>query len=441
MNFVFEDTQEYRNLVRGDNQNHQNCNRLTCAPFVNLIRTLSFYNSSINNDSVHFDFNSDDIPDRYIIPVGTHNDPHNWGGGELSEYENYESVFDNLNSTYLSDLQSKKAFLLFDNSLEGFHEDWVFKFLHHECERYKIHPNQIIYITGNLMVETQYDSWLDSNPQEFRINPLPFPYFEMDVHVFTKDLPQGNTTTPPTFTEQLEYKTKNEKDIKLYSCLNKKPRSHRVNFYKLLYSNNLLDKGLVSMESFGSHASNFGGNENSKFCNHSFSNEYIDEIKKTLPSRIYGKSNEEHTPDYYVTRFHPEVTLDSWIQVISETYFYDEYPTLFVSEKTFKSIASSQPFIIMGNKNSLVELKKLGYKTFGDFWDESYDSMEGCERMDAIIQLLKDIDSIDNKLEWFSAMKDILEHNKNVITNNFVNETPYVYDKVLKLYNNDSISR
>ena len=61
--------------------------------------------------------------------------------------------------------------------------------------------------------------------------------------------------------------------------------------------------------------------------------------------------------------------------------------------------------------------------------------------MDAIIQLLKDIDLIDNKLEWFSAMKDILEHNKNLLRENFVNRTPYVYDKVLKLYNNDSISR
>jgi len=441
MNFVFEDTQENRNLVKGDNQNHQSSDRLTCAPFVNLIRALSFYSNSIKNDSVYFNFDLDDIPDRYIISVGTHNDPKNWAGGELSGYENYPSVFDNLNSTYLNDLQSNKAFLLFDNSLEGFHEDWVFKFLHYECDRYNINPNQIIYITGNLMVETQYDSWLGSNPQEFRVNPLPFAYFEMDVHVFTNNLPQGNTTNPPTFTEQLEYKTKNEKDIKLYSCLNKKPRSHRVNFYKLLYSNNLLNKGLVSMESFGVHGNDFGGNRNNKFCNHLFSNEYIDEIKKTLPSRIYDKSNEEHNPDYYVTRFHPQVTLDSWIQVISETYFYDDYPTLFVSEKTFKAITSSQPFIIMGNKNSLVELKKLGYKTFEDFWDESYDSMEGCERMDAIIQLLKDIDSIDNKLEWFVGMKDVLEHNKNVIKNNFVNKIPYVYDKVLKLYNNDSISR
>ena len=441
MNFVFEDTQEKRNLVRGDNQNHQNCNRLTTAPFVNLSRTLSFYNSSMKDNSNHIDFNSDDIPDKYIIPVGTHNDPQNWAGGSLSEYKNYSSVFDNLNETYLKDLQSGKAILLFDNSLEGFHEDWVFKFLHHECKRFHINPTQIIYITGNLMVESQYDSWLISNPKEFRLNPLPFAYFEMDVHVFTNDLPGGNSTSPPTFSEQLEYKTNNEKDIKLFSCLNKKPRSHRVNFYKLLYFNNLLNKGLVSMESFGAHSSDFGGNKNNKFCKHTFSNEYINEIKETLPSRIYDKSNEEHNPYYYVTRFHPQVTLDSWIQIISETYFYDDYPTLFVSEKTFKAITSSQPFIIMGNKNSLVELKKLGYKTFGDFWDESYDSMEGCDRMDAIIQLLKDIDSIDNKLEWFVGMKDILEHNKNLLRKNFVNHIPYVYEKVLKLYNNDSISR
>jgi len=440
MNFVFEDTEEQRNLVRGDNKNRAQCNRLTTSSFVNLIRCLNEFNDSVRGTCSHFDLNN--IPEKYIIAVGTHNDPQNWGGGILSEHENYPSVFENLSETYLKDLQSKKAILLFDNSLEGFHEDWQFKFLHHECERFDINPTQLVYITGNLMVESQYDSWLISNPKKHRLNPFPFANFQMDVYLFSRELPIGNSEYPPTFIEQLEYKTNNEKDIKLFSCLNKKPRNHRVNFYKLLYFNNLLKKGLVSMESFGDYnVSDFGGNENNKFCKYIFSNEYIDEIKQTLPSRIDGKSNEEYTPDYYVTRFHPQASLDSWVQVISETYFYDDYETLFISEKTFKVIASSQPFIMMGNKNSLVELKKLGYKTFEDFFDESYDSMEGCYRMDAIIQLLKDIDSIDNKLEWFSSMKDILEHNKNLLRENFVNRTPYVYDKVLKLYNNDSISR
>lgn len=435
MNFVFEDIENRHNLIRGDNQNRAQCNRLTTAPFINLIRCLYDLNESFEGKYPYFELS--EKPERYIICVGTHNDPQNWGGGDLSEHEDYPSVFENINDTYLTDLQNGNAFLLFDNSLEGFHEDWIFEFLHNECDRFNINPNQIIYVTGNLIVETQYDSWLKTNNKISKIHPIHFANFEVDVYLFSRILPIGNDEYPPTFDNQLKYKTENLQNIKLFSFLNKKPRKHRVDFYKLLYLNNLLNKGMVSMETFGVHDNDFGGNENEKFCGYGISDEYLNQIKKTLPSRIYEKSNEEHSPDYYVTRFHPQVALDSWVQVISETYFYDDYETLFLSEKTFKVIASSQPFIILGNKGSLRELKKMGYRTFGDFFDESYDELDGCDRMNAILQILKDIDKIEDKLSWFESMKDILEHNKNLIQENTVKKIPYVYDMVDKIYNKE----
>ncbi len=437
MIFSFDDINDNRNLISGDNMNRVGCPRFTKAPFLNLINSINHINKKYKGTIIEeYLFDITERPEKYIIAVGTHNDPHNFFGGELSGYKNYPSAFSLLREEYVKDLQNNNAFLLFDNSLEGFHTDFIFEYLHKECIKYNISPNRIIYITGNLLVKSQYDDWLENTEENsIKLNVFPFINFETDVYLFSTELPDANSIYPPTFSEQLEYKKVNEKYIKLFSCLNKKPRTHRVNFYKLLHFNNLLSKGMVSMENFGTEGNDFGGNENHNFCKYIFNENFLNEVKQTLPSRIYNKSNEEHNPDYYVTRFHPEVALDSWVQVVSETYFYDDYPTLFLSEKTFKVIASSQPFIIMGNKNSLVELKKLGYKTFEDFFDESYDSLDGCDRMDAIIKVLKDIDLIENKLEWFSKMKDILEWNKNILRENIVNRTPYVYNEILKLYN------
>ena len=46
------------------------------------------------------------------------------------------------------------VFLIVDSSLEGYSSDFIFEFFHHECKRLKISPTQIIYVTGNSIIET-----------------------------------------------------------------------------------------------------------------------------------------------------------------------------------------------------------------------------------------------------------------------------------------------
>ena len=58
---------------------------------------------------------------------------------------------------------------------------------------------------------------------------------------------------------------------------------------------------------------------------------------------------------------------------IGKTETLHENETIFLSEKIFKPIYCCQPFIVFGNPGTLKELHNLGFKTFSDFWDESYD--------------------------------------------------------------------
>jgi hypothetical protein len=57
----------------------------------------------------------------------------------------------------------------------------------------------------------------------------------------------------------------------------------------------------------------------------------------------------------------------------------------------------------------------MGYKTFDGFIDESYDTLPTHSRMQAIIESLKKITEIEDKLAWFDSMRDIVQHNYRVL--------------------------
>lgn len=422
MNFVISDTENHIVNDGGVFKNKVGSNRFTLAPIFNAMRISS---GNINHNLFKVDtFTKDSKPEKYIIPLGVHNDPHNWGGGTKSKYKDYESLFDLLDSDYLEDIKNEKAFLLVDSSFEGYHDDWIFEFFHTECGERNINPNYIIFVTGNSIVEDCYSDWLKNNPQKKNIKVVPYSHFEFDTYLLSNDLPPGNDNFPPTFEEHIEYKSKNK--IVSFCNLNKKPRRHRINFYSLLHKNNLLKDGLVSMNDF---------HESIEFCDYKLTDEETNEIKKTLPSLIYDTSNETYDPNYYVTRFNDKVCLDTFFSVISEAQYEDTQRTIFLSEKIFKVMMCSHPFMVLGNKHSLKELKKLGYKTFDKWIDESYDEMNDCERFEKIIDNLKKIVSIEDKISWFKEMEDVIKHNRNQIKINTTKNISYAFNSVYSYFN------
>ena len=87
-----------------------------------------------------------------------------------------------------------------------------------------------------------------------------------------------------------------------------------------------------------------------------------------------------------------------------------------LTEKTFKPIALGMPFVIVGTHGSLEYLRSYGFKTFGDFWDESYDTIaDDRERIAAIAKTLKDLDDLSEleKTSLYRSMVPIIQHNWN----------------------------
>ena len=104
----------------------------------------------------------------------------------------------------------------------------------------------------------------------------------------------------------------------------------------------------------------------------------------------------------------------SLLYVVTETVANGR--RLHLTEKTFKPICMRMPFIIVGTAGSLRYLRSYGFRTFGDFWDESYDDEPDDQlRLEKTAMLLKSLDlmSPEKKTALYKEMIDTVEFNHN----------------------------
>lgn len=67
---------------------------------------------------------------------------------------------------------------------------------------------------------------------------------------------------------------------------------------------------------------------------------------------------------------------DSYLNMVTDTFFEHWGKTTFISEKVFNAMLHGQMFIMMSPPGTLAYLRSIGYETFGDFIDESYDLID-----------------------------------------------------------------
>jgi len=364
----------------------------------------------------------------YIISSAVNHSPIDWAGGYAPSEG--KSLFDYLNEKYLTDLRNNEAFLLLDQSFEGYHAHWLWDFFHSECSRYGISPFNVMYVTGDIIAEKTYQAWADERniPQEERLLVLGYPHFQVDVFLNASNKVNLFGEEPlPNFSEHIKYKTEKLDTIKTYACLNKRLRPHRTWFFTYLYYAGLLDKGLVSMNKYVAQDMIW-------WEGRMMEGERFAEPLRMLPLEVYNTPNNVEGDNFYINRFNPEVCLDTWVNIVPEASYGDQDGNVFLSEKIFKPIVCHHPFIILGSKGSLKELRELGYKTFDGWIDESYDELDTWERFDAIIEAIKKIDAIEDKLEWYKSMQPIIEHNYETLKRNVLNKAPLAFNKIKERY-------
>jgi len=88
------------------------------------------------------------------------------------------------------------------------------------------------------------------------------------------------------------------------------------------------------------------------------------------------------------------------------------------SEKTVRTIVAQKPLVVYAPKNFLENLRKLGFETFGSLWDESYDLLEGPERYQAIMQIVRQVCAMSSnqQLDLYQKSREICQHNRNTLS-------------------------
>jgi hypothetical protein len=141
----------------------------------------------------------------------------------------------------------------------------------------------------------------------------------------------------------------------------------------------------------------------------------VTEYNKHLPIELDTHYIKDKSNFSSSDTFKKELFLDSCINIVTETSFINN--ELFISEKILKPILSYQPFIVFGPYGYLKQLKKYGFKTFSEYWDEGYDDIE-CpyNRIEVLISLIKKLNnlSIEEMNELYQKTKDICIYNRKL---------------------------
>lgn len=249
---------------------------------------------------------------------------------------------------------------------------------------------------------------------------------------------------PITLTNHFEYNMaehirKNTPDLsnidkvkksKIFLCMNGGARPHRVYLMTYFYKNKLLDKAHFSMHT------NLTGiwfilkhlNINDAWYK-DFKRllEFFYKNKPTMPMVLSLKPN-DLDGQHNISKDDIKLFADSHISIINETSFFkkdfleqgDLYnahlDSIFLTEKTFRAIACQHPFIMSSRPHTLKHMRRLGYKTFSPYIDESYDDIEDdYKRLQKICEICKDLSNKNQEFwkHFQSGVRDIVLYNYN----------------------------
>lgn len=282
-------------------------------------------------------------------------------------------------------------YILLDDSLEAYvyHN---FKFITEFIHKNNI-QGKLIYMSAHSDVQTEYNSWCSNTNADPCIKIIHFNAWISSTRRYVHDLELDFSNTKS----------------KWFCCLNHRPHGHRLSSIIYLDKLNLLDSGIVT-----GHDVNYENGINITDPHNTYENHVRHAIRKLDPAYaniIESQKNitYEKLPLIYdindVTQacqpylMTPSIFNDTLINLVTETFYFNHWnheSELFITEKTMKAILAKQIFIIVGPRGILSKLKDMGFKTFGDYFDESYDLEPDSTR------LFKAIDSLNYALNNYT---------------------------------------
>jgi hypothetical protein len=313
-----------------------------------------------------------------------------------------------LHSKEITDrLQAGTAWVLFYAEAEVWCDKSIMDNINRYWDKLGIPRTSVIYMVNAPNAEKLMQDWYGEDHVQMAYMGL---FRHQDYRTPYANLPKEYTPGPRK---------------KLFLCWNRNMHTHRIWLYLTLYKRRLLDKFYISFPSksttkeesaFVHEAkcrlieSNFDqGKRLSSLLN--MKEQDVMDAGGTLPKVLdsfdlndFNSINSSGGVD--------EFYANSLIHVVPETNFFSNI--IHVTEKTWKAINFLQPFIVLATPGHLAYLRSIGFKTFGDFWDESYDDIEDhCVRLSAVMDVITKISTWTEaqQVEFSHAVKPIVDYN------------------------------
>jgi hypothetical protein len=304
----------------------------------------------------------------------------------------------------LERIRNKQAYFLVTLFYEGYLDDELLESMGDYFTQKQIPLTQIIYLTNCANGKEVYEDFCKRKNKSPEMKMEYFPVFRIDKCNVDHAIPKSLKTT---------YQTGQRK--KTFLCFNRRYNDHRLMLYLAIVQQGLIDQCYYSMDKTQPEANrSFVDNCKyllSRFPDMGLSSDDVLAADKFLPLVLdnpnFGSYPMELNSDPVQHLYD-----NSLINIITETYFFNKI--IHVTEKTYKPIAFMQPFILVGATGSLQHIKDMGFKTFGEFWDESYDlEKDDVKRFDMIMSVIKSIASWPDhvKIDFTYAVKNIVDYN------------------------------
>ena len=259
-------------------------------------------------------------------------------------------------------------------------------------KKFKIDFKQVIFMSYDLRSDETYRLLLKEFPK-FREYPLSV--IGMDTYCFERHSDFGDLPLP----------TEDKKPYK-YVCYNANAKEYRMFLVTELFRRGLDKQGLISLLfRYGSSeqmSSDFTGDLGfdvtegyGKLVDEYAKTEMIKRVPLVLDRSMESVDENDRPVDV-------DHIKNSYFNIITESYMYSKslpqsHKTIFeMSEKTYKALIC-QPFIHLGSYGVLKYMRSMGYKTFPELFDESYDDIiNHTDRLLAVVDSIEKVCKMDD---------------------------------------------
>lgn len=359
--------------------------------------------------------------DYFVYPIRLGLNPDDW----LNRPEADLLATTNMSIHTFNSIRGRNGFLLLDLGNESIitgnnNYDKILDTIHAYLKRKDIPLRKVILQIGNANGKKYYDDYCYRKQlTNGGLNISCLEYFEW---LSSRLISEHRNAKLPVLPKNINF----SKIEKTFLCLNRVYRPHRVNLFLFWNVYGLIDDTYYTMSDKHNWPSNLTDTNFSWqdmvdpfFVEKlNLTKDDLSKIQKKLPLKLDEQTDASSMALLYgkIDTFYQQ----SLISIVTETNF--ESNDIFNTEKIFKPMVHRHPFILVGPYKTLQHLKDMGYKTFSEFWDESYDDIENPnERLLKIVELCKEIKNwdIETKKKFFYKSMHVTNHNYELLLSQY----------------------